>query len=216
MFYKNWAPIYNQILKEFNFSKQEDTKAAEILNDLLKDKILFPIDKIKDIIQNKDVVVFGAGPSLDKQIKKHLDFLKDKLLITADGSTSALLKYKIKPDVIVTDLDGKISDQIQSNSEDSIVIIHAHGDNISKLKNYVPKFENLYNFGGFTDGDRGVFLADHFKAKNIFLIGFDFNNKIGRYSFAENKNIKMKLKKLKWCKYLVNLLDDGKKITEVS
>jgi len=231
MDFENWKPIYTQILKDFNFSKQKDIEAAEILNDLLKKKNLTSIDKIKDIIQNKDVVVFGAGPSLYTQIKNHLDFLKDKLLITADGSTSAVLKYKIKPDIIVTDLDGKISDQIKSNSAGSIVIIHAHGDNISNLKNYVPKFkksiigttqtnparfENLYNFGGFTDGDRGVFIADHFKAKNIFLIGFDFDNKIGKYSFSEKKNKRTKLKKLKWCKYLLNLLNNRKKIIEIS
>jgi len=231
MDYENWKPIYTEILKDFNFSKQKDTKAAEILNYLLDDKDILPISKIKNIIQNKDVVVFGAGPSLVNQIKKHLDFLKDKILITADGATSALLKYKIKPDIIVTDLDGKISDQIQSNSNGSIVVIHAHGDNILKLKNYVPKFkksiigttqtnpaqfQNLHNFGGFTDGDRGVFIADHFKAKNIFLIGFDFNGKIGKYSFSKKKNKKIKLKKLKWCKYLVNLLNNRKKIFEIS
>ena len=53
---------------------------------------------------------------------------------------------------------------------------------------YKPeKFANLQNYGGFTDGDRAVFIADHFKAKKIFLIGFDFNDDVGRYSFTKNK-----------------------------
>jgi len=38
-------------------------------------------------------------------------------------------------------------------------------------------------------------------------MGFDFNGKIGEYSFAENKNKKLKLKKLKWCKYLIDVLN---------
>ena len=68
------------------------------------------------------------------------------------------------------------------------------------------KFKNLHNFGGFTDGDRAVFIANHFKAKKINLIGFDLNGKIGKYSFSENKNKELKLKKLKWCKYLIEVL----------
>ena len=102
-----------------------------------------------------------------------------------------------------------------------VAIIHAHGDNIAEIKKFVPKFkkniigstqisplpyENIYNFGGFTDGDRAVFLASHFKAKNIHIIGFDFEGRIGKYSYPENKDKKQKLKKLKWCKYLIGLL----------
>ena len=96
--------------------------------------------------------------------------------------------------------------------------------NIAEIKKYVPEFkgqimgttqidpapyDNLHNFGGFTDGDRAIFFAEYFKAKKIHLIGFDFNGEIGKYSFAENKDKKQKLKKLKWCKYLVELLKEN-------
>lgn len=67
-------------------------------------------------------------------------------------------------------------------------------------------FNNIQNFGGFTDGDRAVFIADYFNAKEINLIGFDFNSKIGKYSFPQNKNLDLKIKKLKWCKYLIEML----------
>jgi uncharacterized Rossmann fold enzyme len=149
----------------------------------------------------------------------------NKLLVTADGATSALLKYKLIPHIIVTDLDGDVLDQIKANLHGSIVIIHAHGDNIDKITKYISEFkgriigttqtkpgvfENLHNFGGLTDGDRAVFLANHFSAEKITLIGFDFNNEIGKYSFAENKDIKLKKKKLKWCKRLIDSLDDNK------
>jgi len=67
-------------------------------------------------------------------------------------------------------------------------------------------FKKLYNFGGFTDGDRTVFLADHFNAKKIFLAGFDFDGNIGKYSFADKKNKEIKLKKLKWCNHLLQFL----------
>ena len=50
-----------------------------------------------------------------------------------------------------------------------------------------------------------------YNAKEIYLVGFDFNGTIGRYSFSKNKNKNQKLKKLKWCKYLIELLKINKK-----
>ena len=183
------------------------------------------IEELNDLIFNKEVIVFGAGPSLENSIKIYKKNFSNKIKITADGATSALIERKIKPDIIVTDLDGNVKDQIKANSDGSFVIIHAHGDNIKKIKKYVPKFkgkllgstqtdpklyENVYNFGGFTDGDRAVYLADHFNAKKIFLVGFDFNGEIGKYSFSKNKDKNIKLKKLKWCKHLIELLMKNK------
>jgi len=180
------------------------------------------IDKLNDLIAGKEIIIFGAGPSLENSIITHKKMFADALKIVADGTTTALLKYEILPDIIVTDLDGKVPDQVKANSDGSIVVIHAHGDNIDKIKKYVPKFkgeivgttqinpepyDSIHNLGGFTDGDRAVYLADHFHAKKICLIGFDFNNEIGYYSFSENKNKTLKLKKLKWCKNLINMLN---------
>ena len=223
MDYEDWKSTYEKIVSDFNYSVETDEKAADTLDKLLQEKKnLFPISALKDLINNKEIVIFGAGPSLEKSILKNKKKLTDKLKIAADGATTALLKNNIRPDIIVTDLDGKVSDQLKANSEGSIAIIHAHGDNINKIKKYVPKLEGkilgttqinpepydfLYNFGGFTDGDRAVYLADHFHAKKIYLMGFDFNSKIGEYSFVENKDKKLKLKKLKWCKYLIDVLN---------
>ena len=223
MDYKDWKSTYEKIVSDFNYSVKTDEKAADALDKLLQEKKnLFPISMLKDLINNREIMIFGAGPSLEKSIPKHKKKFTDKLKIAADGTTTALLKNNIRPDIIVTDLDGKVSDQLKANSEGSIAIIHAHGDNINKIKKYVPKLEGkilgttqinpepydfLYNFGGFTDGDRAVYLADHFHAKKIYLMGFDFNGKIGEYSFAENKDKKLKLRKLKWCECLIDMLN---------
>ena len=95
--------------------------------------------------------------------------------------------------------------KINENKKGSIAIIHDHGDNIDKINEYVNQFEgkimgttqvsqasfeNLHNFGGFTDGDRCIFLLEYFYAKKINLIGYDFKGKIGEYSFT-NKNFKL-------------------------
>lgn len=218
MHYKKWKPFYDKIKKDLQLNFGKDKDVAEFLNSLLDEKHLLSIKEIKKIIENKEVFIFGAGPSLEETIRKHKEKIDKGIKIVADGATSALLKNSIRPDIIVTDLDGFIDDQLKANLEGSIVLIHAHGNNLKSLKEHLKNFKgkilgttqtnpsyfkNLYNFGGFTDGDRAIFLADHFNAKKIFLAGFDFNGKIGKHSFPENKDLNIKLKKLKWCKKLI-------------
>ena len=223
MNYKNWEPTYKEILNDFNYSLENDEKAANVLDKILqKKKNIVSISRLKNLIHDKEIIIFGAGPSLKSSIVRHKKMFADRLKIAADGATTALLKNNIYPEIIATDLDGKVSDQLKASSEGSITIIHAHGDNMNIIKKYTPEFKGktigttqsnpapysmLHNFGGFTDGDRAAYIADHFSAKKIYLIGFDFNGKIGEYSFIENKDKRLKLKKLEWCKHLINLLN---------
>jgi hypothetical protein len=208
MNYEEWRKFYQKILRDFGFSEESDVKAAEILNELLEPA---SIDILKKKIQGRRVNVYGAGPSL-KEIKK----FPGGVNIAADGATSFLLWRGILPDIIVTDLDGKVKDLLRANKKGSLVVIHAHGDNIDAIKKYAAKFKSavgtaqskpfgsLHNFGGFTDGDRAVFLAEHFKAKKIALYGMDFRGEIGRYSFSRDSEIKRK--KLLWAEKLINYL----------
>ena len=223
MYYKEWEPIYKKILDDFNFSLIDDERSADFLNNMLQKNNLYDVRKFGDMIKDKEIIIFGAGSSLEKSIIKHKNFFVEKIKISADGATTALLKNNILPDIIVTDLDGRVADQIKANNKGSTIVVHAHGDNIDKIKKYVPRFtgpiigttqtnpinyEKLNNFGGFTDGDRAIHLADHFHAKKIYLIGFDFNEIIGEYSFAEKKDKNLKLKKLEWCKKLIDKIEN--------
>ncbi|RLF40088.1 MAG: 6-hydroxymethyl-7,8-dihydropterin pyrophosphokinase [Thermoplasmata archaeon] len=224
MRYKEWEDMYKRIVEDLKIDVEADRKAASILQSLLeKKKSRFKPDILKNMIEDKDIIVFGAGPSLLGNINRNIDLISNSILISADGATTALIENDIQPDIIVSDLDGKISDQIDANKKGSIVIIHAHGNNIENLIHFIPRFQGvifgttqidpspyplLYNYGGFTDGDRAVFLADHFKAKKIYLIGFDFNDEIGEYSFADRKDKKLKREKLRWCNYLINILNN--------
>jgi len=225
MFYKDWEPIYKQIAEDFKFKLENEKKSVYFLDILLDKKKLFSLKNLSEIINGKEVIIFGAGSNLIDSIGLHKNKIQNCVKISADGSTSALLKNNIVPEIIVTDFDGYIPDQIKANSEGSIIVIHAHGDNISKIRKYLPElkkgiigttqidpspYKNINNFGGFTDGDRAVFLATHFNAKKINLIGFDFEGGIGKYSYIKNKDINLKLKKLKWCKYLIEFLKQNK------
>ena len=199
-----WEKRYVSILKELNYSEKKDKESAIILDSILKK--IDTIEKVREIIQGKTVFVIGSGPSLSIAIPK-LKKLKKSIKIAADSSLKPLVDNGIIPDIIVTDLDGN-EDAIKKISKTkSIFVIHAHGDNIEKLqmvkkmKNCIGTtqtnpFNKIQNFGGFTDGDRGVFLASHFDAKKIILFGMDFGNQIGKFSNTKRSDREIKLKKL--------------------
>ena len=204
MMISGWKKRYFSILKELNYSEKKDKESAVILDSILKKTDT--IEKVREIIQGKTVFVIGSGPSLSSAIPK-LKKLKKSIKIAADSSLKPLIDNGITPDIIVTDLDGN-EDAIKKISKTkSIFVIHAHGDNIEKLqmvkkmKNCIGTtqtnpFNKIQNFGGFTDGDRGVFLASHFDAKKIILFGMDFGNQIGKFSNTKRSDREIKLKKL--------------------
>jgi uncharacterized Rossmann fold enzyme len=211
---RGWEKKYDEILKKFNFSREEDAKSARILNYILTQR--FPFKKLEKKIRNQTVFVVGAGSSLVSSIpilKKYKNITK----IVADGATSALIKNKIIPDIVVTDLDGDPEFLKKASKSGSIMVVHSHGDNIGKLylvlkfRNCIgttegPQFGKICNFGGFTDGDRCVFLARYFKAKKIILFGMDFGPKIGRYSKIRVHDRHTKLRKLQHGKKLLEWL----------
>lgn len=200
-----WKRRYQSILKEFSYSEKKDKESAVILDSILKKNN--NNQKITKLIQGKTVFVIGSGPSLSFAIPKLKKF-KKSIKIAADSSLKPLLENGIIPDIIVTDLDGDEDAIKKLSKKKSIFVIHAHGDNIKKLqmvkeiKNCIgttqtTPFNKIQNFGGFTDGDRGVFLASHFEAKKIILFGMDFGKRIGKFSNTKKSDRDTKLKKLK-------------------
>ena len=209
-----WKKRYSDILKEFKYSGKKDKESSILLNSILKKSDVNK--KISKLIKGKTVLVIGSGPSLSYAIPKLKNY-KKIIKIAADSSIKPLVENGIIPDIIVTDLDGdeKVLEKIGKTN--SIFVVHAHGDNIEKLE-FVKKFKNcigttqsipfskIENFGGFTDGDRGVFLANHFQAKKIILFGMDFGKRIGKFSETKRSERKIKLKKLRKGEFLLKWL----------
>lgn len=209
MRFEEWTPLYLEILKDFNFSRDDDEAAARLLCSLLENRDdNLSLEELSNLIGGRDVLICGNAPQLAvdlAEVRSKFD-LEDVVVIAADGATTVLLNAGIIPSIIVTDLDGTVSDIILANEKGSVVVVHAHGDNMDALKEYVPQLSNIlgttqsrpfgsiYNFGGFTDGDRCVFLAQHFKAESIKLIGFDYDD--------PHVSFKKKLK-LKWARRLI-------------
>lgn len=213
MKYSDWAPIYEKILEDFGFDREKDDEAARVALELItrKGRVRKNVkQEIEKLIKGKRVIICGNAPCLERDVRereKELNISSSSRVIAADGATSVLLRNAIIPDLVVTDLDGDIADIIHANRLGSIIVVHAHGDNIKMLKKVLPALNenvicttqseplrNVHNFGGFTDGDRCVFLAKEFGAKEIELIGFDFEDK----HVSERKK-----KKLKWAKRLI-------------
>lgn len=210
MRYTAWKRFYTQIIADFNYSIAKDRDAAHVLSELLANKNCCSLSDLKKLLHEKIVIVFGDASTLEKMLETYN--FSGQTLIAADNATSVLMRNHILPHIIVTDLDGVIKHQLQANRRGSIVLIHAHGDNMGQLKKYVPKFSGrllgttqtepfngIYNFGGFTDGDRAVCLAAHFDARKIVLIGFDFEH----VNTKKKVDIGAKRRKLAWAKKII-------------
>ena len=206
-----WKTKFKEIRKEFGYREKDDFLSAKKLNSLLEKR--FSKKQLQEKITDKTVFIIGAGPSLSKSLT-YIKKCKNVTKIVADGAVEALSKKDIKPDILVTDLDGDLNSIRKIGRTKIPIIVHAHGNNHDKLEivkefanvvgtTQTEEFGKMKNFGGFTDGDRCVFLAEFFKAKKIVLVGMDFGQEIGKYSKHKIINRKIKIKKLKFGKKIL-------------
>ncbi|MBN2109950.1 MAG: DUF115 domain-containing protein [Methanosarcinaceae archaeon] len=204
MDFELWEPIYQSILADMGFSREEDEHAAIILSRMLDPARAADISLIEKLICGKSVLVCGNAPCLGDELDR--TDTTGYVIIAADGATASLVDRGIVPDIIVTDLDGDVEKEIMANERGAVMVVHAHGDNIDKLERYIPlltcvigstqsaPLDNLYNFGGFSDGDRCVFLAKEFGASAVKLLGF----------YLDDENVTdIKKKKLMWARRLI-------------
>jgi hypothetical protein len=204
MEYDKWEPIYKKIVEDFGFSEDADADAAQLLSNLLIGPVKADLNDLTDVIKGKDTLICGNAPTLKKDLEQ-VD-PSSHVIIAADGATSVLLEQDLIPDVIVTDLDGDVEKEIEANKRGALMVVHAHGDNTGKILSFVPLLTNiigtsqtkppngLFNFGGFTDGDRCVFMAHQLGATSMTLVGFDFDD--------DNVD-EIKKKKLNWARRLI-------------
>jgi len=202
MQFSEWEPYYQEILEYFGIDRAGDEEAARLLASLLAcDNIL----SLASLTDGNEVTVCGNAPCLKDELGKIMG-----IVFAADAAAEVLDIHGIRPDAIFTDLDGATDRFIELNREGTLVVIHAHGDNMPLLRHWVPRFPgkvvgttqaaplpHVYNFGGFTDGDRAAFTADELGASQITLVGFDL----------DDRNVDpMKRGKLHWARKLLALI----------
>jgi uncharacterized Rossmann fold enzyme len=181
MEFKDWEPHYCEILAYFGFDRAGDEEAARLLASLMPHDNLL---SLAALTCDNPVTVCGNAPCLKDELGKI-----QGVVFAADAAANVLDVNGIRPDAVFTDLDGASDRLLALNESGTIVVVHAHGDNIPLLKHWVPRFKgplvattqsnplpHVHNFGGFSDGDRAVFAADELGAEQITLIGFDLDD----------------------------------------
>jgi len=219
-----WLHMYSLIRSDLGFNDRHDCSAAMLLDALLstqRNDVEALTELLRSKIEGAEVLVVGAGPSCVKcrEVRSSYD-----VIICADGAVRCCIRHGVKPDIVVTDLDG-ISG-FEELLSDLLVVAHAHGDNVRLLTASLPLIldvsagvigtsqclvsSRVRIFGGFTDGDRAAYIASYFNARRVGLIGFDFNGVVGQYSKPylprDMPASPLKLRKLKWAKTLLAYL----------
>ncbi|MEM4399506.1 MAG: hypothetical protein QXV18_06840, partial [Candidatus Nitrosocaldus sp.] len=69
MEWEEWVEWYGRIKSALHYSIVDDSSAATLLSTLIKDKAL-DLERLRTLIEGKDVIVFGAGPSLLDTVSK--------------------------------------------------------------------------------------------------------------------------------------------------
>lgn len=193
-----YKTFYNKIVESLSISEGLDRRSRDILSELMtRHTTADVLHNLSPILFKKIVFVFGAGPSLDSDIKgvKVLFNKIQPVIVAADGAADALYKARAKPTVVVSDLDSCSLRNLQLTARNGSVFVHAHGDNYELVKKILPKLgrnvfgttqvesaNNVKNFGGFTDGDRSCYVASHFSPSCIVIAGMDFGRLEGRHS----------------------------------
>jgi len=218
MEYARWAPRYEAIRAEFGFPFDREEAAARELERLLPEPARDdPMGRLRACLRDRTVIVAGLAPSAGPPPVWRLAAEHPApAIVAADGATADCLRSGLIPNVVATDLDGPVASEVTANRKGSLVVIHAHGDNLGALTDWVPEFPGalvgswagpprgpLIDVGGFTDGDRAAYLAEAAGARRILLWGFDFL----RVEEADPTSRQRKLAKLAWADRLLAELD---------
>jgi len=217
MEYDNWAPKYRAIQAQFGFAFDREERSAQRLIDQLPPEALAdPLGRIARRLAGREAVVVGCAPHAGPPpVWRRYGTARPPAVIAADGATTACLNAGLVPEVIVTDLDGPVPSEVLANARGALVVVHAHGDNPAAIDRWLPEFSGelagswagppkggLIDVGGFTDGDRAAFLAEHVGASRILLWGFDF----AHVDDQAPEDRSRKLAKLRWAAQLLGWL----------
>ena len=202
MQHSEWLPVYREIIKDMGYSQSDDESSARLLKTVMCNHDLIDDEELGTYISEKSTIYGGAyaGGSTPSGT-----------VIATGASIPVLLSENIVPDIIVTDLDGDVGSQKNASRLGSVTVMHAHGDNTDAIMEHAGDFQGkvilttqsrpdmvIYNFGGFTDGDRAVCIARHFHSF-VKLEGFDFDN----IAVKEGSDINVKRKKLQWAERII-------------
>ena len=199
MNFETFEPVYEAILADFGFDRAADERARDVAADIATP---FPLGRLDDW-RGRTVAIAGAAPRLADDAD---------VVVAASTAADALRDRGVTVDCMVTDLDKNPETAAELTREGVPVAAHAHGDNIPAVREWLPRFADdatlattqaapvgpVRNLGGFTDGDRAAFLADHVGAGRLVFPGWDFD---------DPDVDAMKARKLDWAARLLRWLE---------
>jgi len=193
-----------------------------------REKNLFDIIERMNSTDKKIVIVGAAVTSLEIiKILKNNNFL---VLADGAGAVFSTLDDELEEEAwsrslcVISDGDGG-SGLTKAIQKEIPLILHAHGDNIlswTKVIDYIlssdiemkivlthqlpKKIDGMYNFGGFTDGDRAVCFVHSIGVpkERIVMIGTR-TDIVGKWSGITDKELK--LSKLKWMEKVLQIIE---------
>ncbi|WP_436343653.1 6-hydroxymethylpterin diphosphokinase MptE-like protein [Natronorubrum sp. FCH18a] len=207
MEFDEWESVYEAILDDFGYDRAGDERARDALGSLTDG---FDLERLSSA-RDATVAVAGAGPSLEDGRALEQARSAD-VVFAASTAADTLAERGVDVDCMVTDLD-KNPDTVRRLTDAGVpVAVHAHGDNVQAVRDVVPDCTDDFvlpttqaaprgpveNFGGFTDGDRAAFLADHFGATRLVFVGWDLDDPTVN---------PVKARKLEWAERLLYWLE---------
>ncbi len=213
---KQWFPIYTEICNSLSIDPASDFMASVRLSAMIGSRKVCIPEEFKD----REFSIFGPALRRYEPVGRH-----DIIVVADSGIERFLSIYGMNPDIIVTDLDGGIPLIKKCNEEGTFLFIHAHGDNMNLIREFVPglnsgficttqnfPLHNVMNYCGFTDGDRAVFISMAMKAPSVTIHGFDFSSPVIKTSLDSER----KMKKLKIAESLISMADREMKLAGLS
>lgn len=205
MQFAEWAPAYDAIRRDMGYDRAADERARDALATLVSS---FDTDHLP-AFDGATVAVCGAAASLEADLDRACTA---DVVVAASAAADVLRDADVPVDAMVTDLDKNPETARTLTYEDTPVAVHAHGDNLSAIREHVPRFSPEYvlgttqveprgpvvNYGGFTDGDRAAFLADTFGAAALVFPGWNLDD-----STVDDE----KQAKLRWAERLLYWLE---------
>ncbi|RPG71677.1 MAG: hypothetical protein CBC59_000895 [Euryarchaeota archaeon TMED99] len=221
--------VQDLVRQAFGWSESDDIESALQLQAALHDHNQWnpsmrekTLHKLKDqLLKAPKIVVIGAAVRAEKL----RSYDEKTVFVASDGAVGALDDYTNLA-CVVSDLDGaNYLDDAAAHGQ--IIVVHAHGDNMAHWQEKIVKWSRfvtppslvlshqvnqtipgMYNFGGFTDGDRAVcfILSLGVEVDKIELVGFNVE-RVGQWSGVTNPE--KKIQKLQWMGRILSELGFG-------
>ena len=209
MRFEEWEPVYEEILRDFGWSRYDDESSVRMLKSVTLNSDLIDDEDLLSRFSDRCTVI-GNAPCLESDLSSNTPC---GTIVASGSSVGRLVAAGFTPDVVVTDLDGDIGPQLDASSRGAVTVIHAHGDNQDLIRTHAGLFRGpvvlstqaapqgiVYDFGGFTDGDRAVCIAREAGCSRILLLGFDYDHPMPK----GGSDPELKRRKLAWARRIIH------------